>query len=365
MARPKPKLPNTLMVTKPTMTQALPPNSQAKHPQDEALLHLLRLAEPDVDASQMADRVMADVLALDAGEVLRAARPAVKEASAFAANVMAQISGAGDAQRDGVAAASQPHVLSRPQPRRPRVGLLTVMRYAAVSAASVLLALVIALPSTNKDGTTGHVAEVQGITGGPTTAAETLTAQVRRVDYFDGRRCAVIDAGLIRGVRIGDHFLDQEGRALEVIGVAPFTAVCALPSGRVKRGGFVEFGGSTAAVRESQQYLRLRQPLPGAFFGLGARFQQSDNGWVASEVFGEYWYEQSPRAEATLAARLGLRRGDRLLEINGRVVQSEEGIEGALVRTGPDREKLVLLVERDGVSIALADRAESILPSGR
>jgi hypothetical protein len=223
-------------------------------------------------------------------------------------------------------------------------GRILVVRWAATgvaTAAAVMLALVLVLPDPqpvapdniadtetpepieHPDDLTQHPPPEHGRAMVAHMTPE-LAAMVRGRSGVDGWR---IDAGLTHGVRTGDVFMAGDGRELTVVAVGIFDA-------RVHCDSPLALGTRALLRTDSPALLRARhyQPAggdPGSLFDLGAVFEQlpmheaHDLGlnsgralWVV-ETIPAILRDHTTDPEPSLAARLGLQRGDIVLDVNG------------------------------------------------
>jgi len=219
-------------------------------------------------------------------------------------------------------------------------GQVLVMRWAAAgvaTAAALMLAVLLVLPSPQPLAPTDTADRPHEDTGdaliedAPQPAPRFMApadvpelAVTVRGRSGDGWR---IDAGLARGVRVGDVFEGPGGVDAKVVAVGIFDArvVCGTELALGTR--LYTDAGSDPLLRAEQH--RLSGGDPGALFDLGAVFdilplaQARDLGigdgraLVVVEVIPAILRNHATDPEPSLAARLGLQRGDVLLEVNG------------------------------------------------
>jgi hypothetical protein len=258
-------------------------------------------------------------------------------------------------------AAAAKRVVARLGNARP-AGRLVALRWMAV-AASVAAAVVITVVLTQPREP--QVPADQPAAAQP-DALPTVTGVRRERAYPEivamVRREGMIDAGLKDGLRVGDELNAAGGVKVRVTAIGVFDARISA-DGPISRGTELRAPVVTPAQVRAARYADFGGD-PGAFLEFGvlvsalplseARMLGISDGQAlrVDESIGSVLRGQSGMPQPTLAARLDLRAGDVILEVNGATVRTANDFANAL-GWSLDPQRLTIRILRNGKQLDL------------
>jgi len=239
---------------------------------------------------------------------------------------------------DSDAHAGAKAVMERVAGRGRRINLMRWLVPAATAAAAALIVLVIALPDNTRAPAppteTPRAAPAAAVSRGvPATALVTRL----RGPLAGGWR---LDAGLQDGLRVGDRLQGAEGAVAIVTAAGIFDSRVRV-EGAASRGSAFMAIGDSAAMRRAARLGHLGGD-PGAFLHLGAVFDYAPYAEArmmgladgralrAAEVIPAILRDFAGEPEISLAARMGLQRGDVIEAANGLPVRDLGELAAAL-----------------------------------